>query len=917
MMYRALVAAVVLLAACARNQEPGDFIPMVSEPEYPHPRREAAMVAMRAGFMPLAAARIDSFATRNPAHDGRGVLIAILDSGIEPSLPGLQWTSDGRAKLLDLRDFSGEGEVTLYPVQVAGDSLILGPIRLAGAAGLARISEGQIWGGMVLELRFGGGPAADLNGNGIVGDSLMVVVAKVAGEWTAVVDSDGDGSLAGEPLIRDYAVAREWFMWQVPGGRPSMGVAVNLIGGPAGPELRLVMDNSGHGTHVAAVAAANDMYGLADMDGVAPGARLLGAKISSSADGGVTISAAIREALQWSIGYARARNLPLVVNISFGVGSERSTPARIDALIDSVLARYPEVLVTVAASNDGPGLGTLGFPGTAGRVISVGAVQSAVFGRAAGRNVTEDVVAFYSSRGGARMGPDIVAPGTAWAMVPPFKAGEEEQSGTSMAAPYVAGIAARLIGMELAERGVMPSRSRIFQALIGTADPLPGATALDQGAGVPDIVAAAQWLRSHARSPAEVLVEGVNDPLETALWDVPPGSTARFRLVARGARSGPLGVAADVPWLVPEEHLLESIGGRGRVVSVRVGEPDERGPGWNVGTLRIFAADDDGAVVARIPVTLMRRLPAEDSVSIPIGGERNEVVRHFFEVDSGRPFQLQVHGLGGRPVTVALHEPGGRPYRNGHLQSVSVGNMATAIFDVDASDALNGTWEIAVVPEPGASVSAELTLLRSPVMVTASESGGRLNIEVVNLTRRTLMTTARVSHVGTVWTRSVGGHSATVQLLGVPVPVWANELVLDVGMQAAAWPRFTDFGVTWRTRSGMLVGRASLNYGAGRMRIDVPESVRGDSLWLVLRPASADAPRSVSWGADVSVKFHPVPPMLPQGDGWVMTLAPGLTASRSLPSVRPPGSLGHGMTPLVTVVLDGRWTTEIELRGDP
>src|SRR5690606_35216991 len=82
---------------------------IVVEPVSPLDRRDAAQAAFRAGLMPLAATGITQFAQLAPAHDGRCVLVAILDSGIDPGVPGLDSTSNGEPKIVDLRDFSGEG----------------------------------------------------------------------------------------------------------------------------------------------------------------------------------------------------------------------------------------------------------------------------------------------------------------------------------------------------------------------------------------------------------------------------------------------------------------------------------------------------------------------------------------------------------------------------------------------------------------------------------------------------------------------------------------------------------------------------------------------------------------------------------------------------------------------------------------
>ena len=212
---------------------------------------------------------------------------------------------------------------------------------------------------------------------------------------------------------------------------------------PRYAELPHNPDESDHATHVAGIAAGNHGTqiplggGRATVSGVAPRAYLGNYRVLTvptvsnvGLDGNSPeIAAAIEAAVQDGMD---------VINLSIG---EPEIPPSRDLVVRAIDgASAAGVVSTISAGNDFEafGRGSVSSPGSAASAITVGATT-------VGRQL-----AGFSSAGptplSLRLKPEVSAPGVDILSAAPNRKGQWQQmSGTSMAAPHVAGAAAVLL----------------------------------------------------------------------------------------------------------------------------------------------------------------------------------------------------------------------------------------------------------------------------------------------------------------------------------------------------------------------------------------------------------------------------------------------------------------------------------------
>jgi tripeptidyl-peptidase-2 len=605
------------------------------------------------------------------------------------------------------------------------------------------------------------------------------------------------------------------------------------------------------------------------------------------------------------------------------VGNELEAQARIDTILDSVLAAHPDLVFTISAGSDGPGLSTVGFPGSAPRSISIGATLPSSFlpaDPASGSRA--DQLAYFSSRGGELPKPDVVTPGVAYSTVPRWSTGQEIQQGTSMASPHAAGLAALLIsGLVQEQRPVRAAA--IKQALMVTARPIAGATFIDEGTGVPDLEQAYQWLRGERALP-DVTVRaptGDGSSSAAAYRERRPSDSVwvqRFELTRTGSPAGSTyRLRSDAAWAKAPARVTIT-GGKG-TVAVRYDLTALKTPGAYVSTITGWGSDSLSGPMFRLVSTVVApetvrsgRVALRSDVRVSPGGQ----LRSFFRADSARPLEVRVaSGGAGQKGLAFLHEPHGMPYRDESARPIGTGDQE-AVYQLDGRDVQQGTYEAVVVAPTVQPLTANLSITQSPFRLQLSRDREGAVASITNLSSAPARTEVGVLLGGGERVETVVAKGSAVRQIPFRAPEWAKAVVVDLTMDRAQWGRFTDFGVTLYDSAGRQIEKKPLNYAFGRLQAKLPEHEGNLPLELRLFPGFAEADPDEGWTLRASIRLYAdsavaLQPMAAADSA--MTIAPGKTAvSRfALPdSVWP---LGDGFFPLAVLIArtgDHSWTRE-------
>lgn len=238
----------------------------------------------------------------------------------------------------------------------------------------------------------------------------------------------------------DGAVANHSYNWHD---------AIHSGGGVCGADSPVPCDDDDHGTHTLGTMVGHT---ASQVMGMAPGARWIACR---NMDRGNGTPATYAECYEFFLAPTDNQNqnpdparAPDVVNNSWGCPSSEgcTDPNALRTVVENV--RAAGIMVVSSAGNSGSGCSSVSTPS---------AIYDAAF--TVGATDNTDTIAGFSSRGAVtvdgsnRLKPDISAPGVNTCSTVPGGGYSEFFSGTSMAAPHVAGLVALLIDAQPCLRG--------------------------------------------------------------------------------------------------------------------------------------------------------------------------------------------------------------------------------------------------------------------------------------------------------------------------------------------------------------------------------------------------------------------------------------------------------------------------------
>lgn len=374
---------------------------------------------------------------REQKNQKHKVLVAVMDTGVDPGAHGLQLCPDGTPKIVDVIDCTGSDDVIVKRTSTINDKykrhFVTSSENIVFYTGcrslLSFISAREY-------------KSFDDKRKKIIDDTVFDVIVCVDEKKNyCIIDYGSD----------DLIVLEEYSNGNCYGSIPLeddlfLNFVFHLYDGiDADTKIcSLVFDSGSHGTHVAGIIGAS--FDNIEMNGINPHCKILSLKIGDSRVDGMETSIALVRALHEIVNHGCH-----IVNYSFGepCGEDKG---RFIEMLKEYCYKHNITFIT-SAGNSGPGFATVGAPATVvDRTISVGAYTTSEYLEnlyfLSGNNFKEGTYQ-WSSRGPSNynsMGVDLIASGCALTSHPRWHESHIKMcNGTSMAAPNATGFASLIL----------------------------------------------------------------------------------------------------------------------------------------------------------------------------------------------------------------------------------------------------------------------------------------------------------------------------------------------------------------------------------------------------------------------------------------------------------------------------------------
>ena len=623
-------------------------------------------------FLSLEDTGVEEFINLHPEYDGRGTIIIILDTGVDFGVDGLKQTSTGEVKFIDVQDFTHQGDVQLFEADVdidegktnfTDDEDQYTVIASTSLEYSPNDNNYFIGGFDEIRLMNSDSGASDLNGDGDMEDVFVMIAFETSdgGEsfWVVYLDLNGNGDISDDKVLRNYKDNQDAFSFEYPGDLPPLTMGLNVL-----PEEMIVsfhFDDGSHGTHVAGIAGGNQIGGI-DFNGVAPGANMMSMKLGNNLySGGCTVTESMKKAYLYADKVSKEAEVPVVINMSFGIGSEIEGHADIEKFLESLTEENPYLYICVGSGNEGPGISSVGLPSSSSAVFSSGAVLTKeVGGNNYSATLNRDIILYFSSRGGEVRKPDVCSPGASTSTVPNWS-GWDRFWGTSMAAPYSAGVMSLLLSAASQEYPDVKIPSQfLYKAIRESATEMEGYTNLDQGHGYINVMNAYTLLKKYiedgeiskfetysisALSPNAPFERAPNLYLRNGSYlhneDTFNFSVRRNDYQKSDKFYRSYNIESDSDWLIPIQKKTYIRNDQSTFVTVRFDKEKMQEPGLYTGRLTAYRDDKSKFPEFEMQATVVMpfRFSYEDNYSRTWNSEKVEqglFKRYFIELPSGQ-----------------------------------------------------------------------------------------------------------------------------------------------------------------------------------------------------------------------------------------------------------------------------------------